>query len=70
LAAANEKAPGDYRGRQGTVLQHKPSTSEYQLQFEGDDRGPGWLASWQLDPISPGVEKWPVPARWKGPASC
>lgn len=57
LAVANEKAPGDYRGRRGTVLQHKSSTSEYQVQFEGDDRGPGWLSSWQLDSVSPAVEE-------------
>jgi len=46
---ANDKAPGDYSGRAGTVLEHKSDTSEYQVQFDGDDRGPGWLASWQLD---------------------
>jgi hypothetical protein len=46
---ANDKAPGDYRGHAGTVLQHKSDTSEYRVQFDGDDRGPGWLSSWQLD---------------------
>lgn len=46
---ANEKAPGDYEGHIGTVLQHKADTSEYQVQFDGDGRGPGWLASHMLD---------------------
>lgn len=46
---ANEKAPGDYEGHSGTVLAHHPPTYEYQVQFDGDGRGPGWLASWQLD---------------------
>jgi hypothetical protein len=52
---ANDKAPGDYRGHVGTVLQHKPSTSEYQVQFDGDERGPGWLESWRLEPLAPGA---------------
>jgi len=46
---ANERAPGDYEGRVGMVLQYNPPTSEYQVQFDADERGPGWLASWQLD---------------------
>jgi len=46
---ANDKAPGDYKGHAGTVLQHNPPTSEYQVQFDGDERGPGWLESWRLD---------------------
>ncbi len=46
---ANGKAPGDYEGRVGTVLAHHLVTHEYQVQFDGDARGPGWLASWQLD---------------------
>jgi len=46
---ANEKAPGDYRGFHGVVLQHLPRSSENQVQFNGDDRGPGWLPSHMLD---------------------
>ncbi len=44
-----EKAPGDYEGRCGAVLQHLPASSEYQVQFDGDARGPGWLSSHMLD---------------------
>ena len=50
---ANDKAPGDYTGRVGTVLRHKATTSEYEVQFDDDSRGPGWLYSWQLDRIAP-----------------
>jgi hypothetical protein len=50
---ANDKAPGDYSGNAGTVLQHKPDTSEYEVQFDGDSRGPGWLESWRLDLLAP-----------------
>jgi hypothetical protein len=45
----NEKAPGDYEGHIGTVLAHNPSASEYEVQFDVDGRGSGWLGSWQLD---------------------
>ena len=46
---ANDKAPGDYRENIGTVLRHKADTSEYEVQFDGDARGPAWLSSWWLD---------------------
>jgi hypothetical protein len=46
---ANDKAPGDYRGLSGVVLDHLAASSEYQVQFDGDDRGPGWLPSRMLD---------------------
>ena len=46
---ANDKAPGDYRGLRGVVLQHLAPSSEYQVQFEGDHRGPGWLSSHMVD---------------------
>lgn len=49
---ANEKAPGDYQGHSGAVLQHKADSSEYQVQFDGDGRGPGWLPSHMLDHAS------------------
>lgn len=47
---ANEKAPGDYEGRQGKVLRGLPE-SQYEVQFEGDPRGPGCLYSWWLDRV-------------------
>ena len=46
---ANDKAPGDYRGLRGVVLQHLTASSEYRVQFDGDHRGPGWLLSHMLD---------------------
>ena len=47
---ANEKAPAEYRSRVGRVLLHRALTSEYQVQFDGDDRrGSGWLFSYCLD---------------------
>jgi hypothetical protein len=47
---ANEKAPAEYRGRVGRVLLHRALTSEYQVQFDGDDRrGCGWFFSFYLD---------------------
>jgi hypothetical protein len=47
---ANEKAPAEYRSRVGRVLLHRALTSEYQVQFDGDDRrGAGWLLSFCLD---------------------
>jgi hypothetical protein len=48
---ANVKAPGDYKGLGGVVLQHLPASSEYQVQFDGDNRGPGCLPSHMLDPL-------------------
>jgi hypothetical protein len=46
---ANGKAPGAYRGRSGRVLLHRALTSEYQVEFDGDAGGPGWLHSFCLD---------------------
>lgn len=48
---ANEKAPGDYRDKPGTVRAYEPD-SQYWVQFDGDTRGPGCLRSWWLDRIS------------------
>ncbi len=53
---ANDNAPGDYKGRQGVVLQHGPHKAEYWVRFDGDERGPGCLDSWCLDPVSRGRE--------------
>ncbi len=50
---ANDKAPGDYEGREGTVLSHRAETSEYEVQFDDDAHGPGWLYSWWLDRLAP-----------------
>lgn len=50
-ARANEKAPGDYEGKNGTVLGRVSGKSEYQVQFDDDARGPAYLDSWMLDPI-------------------
>jgi hypothetical protein len=48
---ANEYAPGDYRGKLGTVHAYE-TDSEYWVKFDGDNRGPGCLRSWWLDRIS------------------
>lgn len=54
---ANGNAPGDYEGMRGIVRRHLPRTSEYEVQFESDDRGPGWLSSHMLDRAAePGSE--------------
>ncbi len=47
---ANEKAPGDYEGRDGTVVRRHPE-SQYEVQFDRDERGPGCLDSWCLDRV-------------------
>jgi hypothetical protein len=49
--AANDKAPSDYEGLRGVVVQHLAASSEYQVQFDGDDRGPGWLPSHMLEKL-------------------
>ena len=46
---ANDKAPGDYRGRVGVVVLRGPGKCEYGVQFDGDARGVGFLGSWCLD---------------------
>ena len=45
---ANEKAPGDYRGRQATVVGHGPGTAEYAVNFDGQIV---YLNSPWLDPV-------------------
>lgn len=49
LVKANEKAPGDYRGRVAVVVLRGPGKCEYGVQFDGDARGIGFLNSWCLD---------------------
>jgi len=45
---ANEKAPGDYQGHQGTVIEHGPGTAEYTVNFHSQIV---YLNSWWLDPV-------------------
>lgn len=47
---ANDRAPGDYRGRVGRVVEAGPGRAEYGVLFGTDARGLGYLASWWLDP--------------------
>jgi hypothetical protein len=49
LVKANDKAPGDYRGRVGVVVSLGPGKCEYGVQFEEDARGVGFLDSRWLD---------------------
>ena len=46
---ANEKAPGDYRGRQATIVERGPGTTEYTVNFDGQIV---YLNSWWLDPLN------------------
>lgn len=34
---ANEKAPGDYKGREGVVAERGPHEAEYGIRFEGKE---------------------------------
>ena len=43
---ANEKAPGDYRCRKGTIVQRGPSRGEYTVNIDGEKT---FLNSWWLD---------------------
>jgi hypothetical protein len=45
---ANEKAPGDYRGRHGIIIERGPGVAEYTVSI--DDQTV-CLNSWWLDPI-------------------
>ena len=45
---ANEKAPGDYRGLVGTVIERGPHKSEYAIRFDGHETL-DYLNSWWLD---------------------
>ena len=48
---ANDKAPGDYRRRSGTVTEIGPGKSEYGIRFDRHARYPdaGHMMSWWLD---------------------
>lgn len=43
---ANEKAPGDYRGRKGIIVERGPAKGEYTVEIDG---GKTFLNSWWLD---------------------
>ena len=45
---ANDKAPGDYKGLVGAVVEKTPGKSEYGVQFEGQPE-PAFLNSSWLD---------------------
>lgn len=47
---ANEKAPGDYVGLEGVVVERGPGKSECGVRF--DNGKPGHLNSWWLDSIA------------------
>jgi hypothetical protein len=55
---ANDKAPGDYRGRVGTIAEHVRGRVEYGVRFDGE-AVVEYQNSWWLDsdgpPSSPGV---------------
>jgi hypothetical protein len=44
----NEKAPGDYRGREGTIIECGPGKGEYTVEIDGKKT---FLNSWWLDPV-------------------
>jgi hypothetical protein len=46
IVVANEEAPGDYRGRQATIIGHGPGIAEYTVNFNGQI---AYLNSWWLD---------------------
>jgi predicted RNase H-like HicB family nuclease len=48
VAVANAKAPADYRGRRGKVVEVGPGRNEYGVKFEGTP-AKGRLMSWWLD---------------------
>lgn len=47
---ANEKAPGDYAGKFGTVMERGPGKVEYGIRFDGQE-GIDYLNSWWLDKL-------------------
>ena len=51
IVVANEKAPGDYRGRQATIVKRGPGTAEYTVSFDGQIV---YLNSWWLDRLENG----------------
>ena len=53
---ANENAPCDYKGREGTVFDRVPGKSEYGVRFESqpNQADTGYLDSPWLDAVSQG----------------
>ena len=47
----NDKAPGDYRGRSGTIAVRGPGKTEYGVMFDGG-KDVEYLNSWWLDSVS------------------
>ena len=54
IVVANEKAPGDYPGRQVTIVERGPGITEYTVNFDGRIV---YLNSWWLDPIHEGPKR-------------
>lgn len=51
-ARANDKAPGDYRGRAGTIGEIGPGKSEFRVDYsDGATPEVGHLMSWWLDRV-------------------
>lgn len=48
---ANEKAPGDYEGKLGIVVERGPGKVEYGVRFDGQ-KETVYLNSWWLDKLS------------------
>ena len=53
LVRANEKAPGDYKGRRGQITDIGPGKAEYGVRFAPEPKkaGTGYLMSWWLDAV-------------------
>jgi len=50
---ANAKAPGDYEGREGVVVEPGPGKAEYGVRFDdGRVPRPEYLNSWWLDRLA------------------
>lgn len=50
---ANDHAPGDYRGRRGTVTERGPNKNEYRVEYSDGGQPYGYLMSWWLDAAKP-----------------
>lgn len=48
---ANGKAPGDYEGKFGAVVERGPGKVEYGVKFDGQEETV-YLNSWWLDKLS------------------
>jgi hypothetical protein len=50
-AKANDKAPSDYRGRIGTIMEIGPGKSEFRVEYTDGGQPHGYLMSWWLDRV-------------------